>query len=252
MRVDTVLFDMGGTLEDIRYSGGVPEIIAERMEAILGMPFAEITPLSGEDFFIHLKKRYGEYRDFREQTLIEVHPAMVWKDWILKGLPVPAEVIFDRCEDLALFWETDVIERKCREEAPPMLELLKGRGIRMGIISNTGSFTQVHKSLERYGIGHFFEMIGLSSDYGIRKPHGYLFRDVLNRMGCRAERTLYVGDTLSRDVAGAKNGGLLGSVQIRSEFTGPSDGDQTRELRPDYVVRSLLELPEIIDGINKK
>jgi len=251
MPVDTVLFDMGGTLEDIRYSDRVPEIIEEGMEAILGIPFGEITDKGGEGFYLFLKERYGDYREFREKTCIEVHPAMVWRDWIFKGLPIPDEIIFDKHEELAYFWETEVILRRCREEAPEMLSQLKKRGIRMGIISNTGSFTQVHRSLESYGLRHYFEKIGLSSSYGIRKPHGFLFRDMLNRMNTAADRTLYVGDTISRDVAGALNGGLLGSIQICSEFTKLSDGNNPEGMEPSYRIYDLSPIPGIVDGINK-
>ena len=250
MQIDTVLFDMGGTLEDIHYSDRVPEIIEGKMEEILGVAYGKIFPLGGGEFYSYLQKRYGEYRSFREKTCIEVHPAMVWNDWIFKDLSIPAELIFDNHEKLAYFWETEVIVRECRKEAPEMLAELKSRGIRMGIISNTGSFTQVHRSLEKYGMSHYFEKIGLSSDYGIRKPHGFLFRDMLGRMQSSAEKTLYVGDTISRDVAGARNAGLFGSIQICSEFTKLSDGEGRGEYEPTYRIYNLSDIPKIVDEIN--
>ncbi len=251
MQIKTILFDMGGTLEDIHYSDNVPQIIGKRMEEILEIPFEKITEKNGTDFYSHLQGRYKEYRDFREKTCIEVHPAMVWKDWILKGLPVPDSIIFDNHEKLAYFWETEVIQRRCRTEAVEMLNEIRKRGIRMGIISNTGSFTQVYKSLDKYGIRDFFEKIALSADYGIRKPHGFLFRDIINQMGCEAENTLYVGDTVSRDVVGARNAGLYGSIQICSEFTKLSDQEHSPGIKPDYIIHDLMSIPEIVDRINQ-
>ena len=250
MQVDTVLFDMGGTLEDIWYSDEVDKYILGRITEILDMPVESITNKNGKEFYEVIQSRYKEYRDFREETCIEVHPAMVWKDWILKDFSIPANKIFDNYEELACFWETEVINRKCRDGAEEMLGELKKRGIRLGIISNTGSFTQVYKSLDGYGLREYFEKIGLSCSYGIRKPHGFLFRDLLNQMECQESKTLYVGDTLTRDVAGAKNAGLYGSIQICSEFMKKNDKEQASGLKPDYIIHDLRIIPEIVDRIN--
>ncbi len=251
MRVNTILFDMGGTLEDIRYSEDIGPDIAEKIAGILDIDPSLLCAEGECDFYHILQTQYGVYREFREKTMIEVHPAMVWKDWILKDFPIPVEKIFDHHEDLAYFWETEVIVRRCKEEVRDVLEELKKRNIRLGIISNTGSFTQVHKSIEKYGIKDFFEYVALSSSYGIRKPHGFLFRDVLNRMGCDAARTIYVGDTISRDVVGAKGAGLYGAIQIKSEFTGLSDKGHKNEMEPDYIIHNLLKITEIVDGLNQ-
>ena len=251
MQIETILFDMGGTLEDIHYSDSVPRIIGKRMEEILQIPFEKITEKNGADFYSHLQDRYKEYRNFREKTCIEVHPAMVWKDWILKGMAIPDSIIFDNHEKLACFWETEVILRQCRKEAAEMLKEIRKRGIRMGIISNTGSFTQVYNSLDKYGLRDYFEKVALSSAYGIRKPHGFLFRDIINQMGCEEGKTLYVGDTVSRDVVGAKNAGLFGSIQICSEFTKLSDQENSSAAKPDYIIHNLMSIPEIVDKINQ-
>ena len=251
MRIDTVLFDMGGTLEDIRYSDDIGPKTAAKIADILDIDASVFSGEGEDNFFDVLKKQYGVYRDFRESSMIEVHPAMVWKDWILKGFPIPEEKIFDHYEELAYFWETEVIVRRCKEEVRDVLEALKKRKIRLGIISNTGSFTQVHKSIEKYGIKDFFEYVALSSSYGIRKPHGFLFRDVLNQMGCDASKTIYVGDTISRDVVGAKGAGLYGAIQIKSEFTGLSDKGHKNEMEPDYIIHNLLKITEIVDGLNQ-
>lgn len=251
MSIDTVLFDMGGTLEDICYSPDIGSRIKQRIAVILDIDPKLLSLESGEDFYSHLQNQYAGYRDFRESHLIEIHPAMVWKDWILKDFPIPDITIYDHFEDLACFWETEVIIRKCRDEVRTVLEELKKRKISLGIISNTGSFTQVHNSLNNYGIKDYFECIALSSTYGIRKPHGFLFRHVLNQMNRKAENTIYVGDTISRDIIGAKDAGFYGAVQITSEFTGSSDKGVSDSVQPDFIIHDLSRIPEIIDELNE-
>lgn len=116
-------------------------------------------------------------------------------------------------------------------------------------MSNTGSFTQVYRSLKAYGIADYFEEVSLSSCYGVRKPHGFIFWDTLRKMGRSAATSLYVGDTISRDVVGAKNAGFFGVVQIVSQFTSLSDGERALEETPDYLVHRIGEIPALVDGI---
>jgi len=56
---------------------------------------------------------------------------------------------------------------------------------------------------------------------------------------------------LSRDVAGAISAGLSKTIQIKSEFTKLSDVEVNNELVPDFIISSLMEIPPIIDEINK-
>jgi len=251
MKIDTVLFDMGGTLEEIWYVPEIASILPKRLEQILQIPYGDITNEDGATCYSRMQKNYAMYRKFREKSCVEGHPAMVWRDWVLKDYAVEDQIIFNHHEELAYFWETEVITRKCREGLHEMLQGLKDRGIRMGVISNTGSFTQVRESLKNYRIQSFFEVIVLSVDYGIRKPHPFLFHDALKRMHSKSSQAMYVGDTLSRDVAGAISAGLSKTIQIKSEFTKLSDVEVNNELVPDFIINSLMEIPPIIDEINK-
>ena len=250
MKLDTVLFDMGGTLEEIWYVPEVASVLPERLEQILQIPYASITDEDPEACYKRLQQNYAIYRDFREDTCIEVHPAMVWRDWILKDYGIRDQIVFDHYEELSDFWETEVITRKTRTGINEMLNALHQRGIRMGIISNTGSLSQVYTSLEQYGIRSYFEVVILSSEIGIRKPHPFLFHDALKRMNSDATRAIYVGDTVSRDVVGAKNAGLFRTIQIRSEFTKLNDDASADHITPDYVIHSLMDIPAIVDEIN--
>jgi len=251
MKLDTVLFDMGGTLEEIKYVADAQAFLPKRLEQVLGLEGSQLTRMDIHACYARLKHNYASYRAFREETCVEVHPAMVWRDWILKDFTIADDVIFDHCEELAHVWETEVITRRTRDGIEQMLDALARRDIHMGVISNTGSFTQVHESLKQYGIKSYFEVIVLSSELGIRKPHPYIFHHALKSMQRDALRSMYVGDTISRDVIGARNAGLLKTVQIASEFTKLSDDASTGGYRPDYVIHSLMDLVPIIDEINE-
>ena len=92
----------------------------------------------------------------------------------------------------------------------------------------------------------------MSSGTGIRKPDPRIFHIAMEQMGVMPEETGYVGDTISRDVVGARNAHLGLVVRLDNPsiahrdaaFQGP-DAPQA-----DYVIHELYELPEILRKIN--
>jgi HAD superfamily hydrolase (TIGR01549 family) len=79
-----------------------------------------------------------------------------------------------------------------------------------------------------------------AGDLPRRKPHAAPFARLLADLGTPAERTLYVGDSLAHDVAGAHNAGLAAAWL--------ADGDDPDPYRPDHVLASIAEVPELVDA----
>src|SRR4051794_21928350 len=83
---------------------------------------------------------------------------------------------------------------------PPLLESLKGRGLRLGVISNTGEDggTAVDSVLETIGLLPFFEpeLRIYSKEVGLRKDSPEIFRLAAERTGLpdAARHCLFVGE----------------------------------------------------------
>jgi phosphoglycolate phosphatase-like HAD superfamily hydrolase len=61
-----------------------------------------------------------------------------------------------------------------------------------------------------------------------------------------------VGDTVSRDVRGARDARYLAAIRLASELTAGSDaGYNTEGEEADYFIKNLLEIPAIIDALKK-
>jgi putative hydrolase of the HAD superfamily len=90
-----------------------------------------------------------------------------------------------------------------------VLDWIKARGIRLGIISNC-SFgeTVMWENLIDYKLSPYFEFLMSSADYGFRKPHPRIFETALRKMGLTAAEVWMVGDNLECDILGAQNYGL--------------------------------------------
>lgn len=111
---------------------------------------------------------------------------------------------------------------------------------RLGIVSDIWSKSDLYlKEFERAGIRDLFEVIIFSSDYGSIKPSSYLFLKAIEAFGVDRSRIVFVGDSLRRDIAGAKAVGLS-AVWINS---GVDKVDESIS-SPDLVIQDLRDLRE--------
>jgi putative hydrolase of the HAD superfamily len=85
-----------------------------------------------------------------------------------------------------------------------LLESLRDRGLRVGLVSNALDPPHLlHRDLEQMGVAQRLDVAVFSSEVGWRKPHPAIFERALEAVSAAPEETLFVGDTLATDVAGA-------------------------------------------------
>jgi putative hydrolase of the HAD superfamily len=90
------------------------------------------------------------------------------------------------------------------EDALPVLDDLRARRLKLGLLSNTG------RDLDEFVTHHGIEVdtILTSRVHGKTKPHETIFRAMLDRLGVDAGRAVMVGDDPEDDVAGARAIGM--------------------------------------------
>lgn len=242
--IRAVAFDMGGTLEDLYFDDAL------RLEASRGL--RELLMQRGLDPGLDVPELYATvmagvlaYHQWREQTEIELPPERVWCEYILPNHGLPKARLEAAAEELALFYENHFFDRQMRPEAPETLARLHERGLRLAVISNVMARGQVHHCLGRYGIEERFDAITASSVLGWRKPNSRPFHETARLLGLPPEACAYVGDTISRDVIGARRAGYGLAIQIRSFLTAKSDRETDVE-QPDAVVQSLAEVVDLV------
>ncbi len=89
----------------------------------------------------------------------------------------------------------------------PTLDALRGRGLRLAVVSNTpdgGARTR----LDAAGLLGAFEFVVDSHEMGIEKPDPRIFAHAARRLALSASKCLYVGDLFSVDVVGARAAGM--------------------------------------------
>ncbi|OGO30340.1 MAG: hypothetical protein A2Z29_09775 [Chloroflexi bacterium RBG_16_56_11] len=122
-------------------------------------------------------------------------------------------------------------------DATTTLEYLRGRGLRMALITNGGSEMQRAK-IRKFGLEPFFDSILVEGEFGCGKPDNRVFHYTLEKLGVRAENTWMVGDDLERDIAPCRRLGIY-AVWVDGKGTGLSTPGKAR---PDRIIRNISEL----------
>ena len=248
--ITTVLFDMGGTLEDIwvdEESHGEAIAQLDRMLKSWGMDPGLALP----ELRKSVEAGWKRYDKVRGAENVELKPTQIWGDYILTDFDFPREALLPRCEEIAHMWEVTYFHRKLRPRVREMLEELKKMGLKLGVISNTAALYQVFDSLEEYGIRDFFQDVTLSSVTGFRKPCRDIFTVSLRQMRSKPEECVYVGDTVSRDVIGSKVAGFAVAVQISSKLTKEKDQALDQALAPDVVIEDIYDVARVVREITE-
>jgi putative hydrolase of the HAD superfamily len=118
-------------------------------------------------------------------------------------------------------------------QAVPVLEALRGCGVKTAIVSNTpwGSPASVwREELRRHGLLDKVDATVFCMDVGWRKPHRAPFDRALALLEVEAAEALFVGDDHRWDVVGAQNAGLC-PVLLASGVTSSADHLTIRDLR---------------------
>lgn len=109
----------------------------------------------------------------------------------------------------------------------------------VGLVTNGPEFRQSVK-LDALGLHDAFDVVVFAGDMQRRKPHTDPFDRAVSTLGVRSADSLYVGDSLEYDVAGAQAAGLDAAWCPRDGESDPGD------YRPDYVLDSLTDLDGVL------
>ena len=249
--ITSVLFDMGGTLEDIWSDAESERAAIETVGQMLES--WDLNPASDyETLKTRINGGWDAYAKYRDASGIELKPINIWCDYVLSEFNFPREQLAPHCEQLAHMWECTFFHRIPRPRIQEMLAGLKGLGLKLGIISNTASLYQVFYTLKDYGIRDYFQDVTLSSVVGLRKPGGDIFKVALHQLQSAPEECVYVGDTLSRDVIGSKRAGFACAIQIASKLTQLKDAQTKREFEPDLRIEDIYDVyPAVREMLNR-
>jgi putative hydrolase of the HAD superfamily len=127
------------------------------------------------------------------------------------------------------------------DDALPCLRALRMLGLRLAAITNASGEHQRAK-LDALGLHSAFDVVLISGEVGVAKPHRAIFRRACRALGVRPAEAMHVGDRLDVDAMGARDAGLHGVWLDRSGC------GMLPQVAGISVIGQLAELPALITG----
>lgn len=222
---EAVLFDLWGTL--VPFSTERRDAVSRLMAADLGV--------DPETFVEAVRASHGERFLGETGSLVETVALLAAR---CGGTPsrVRLELAAARRLDLMRAMLAGVTA-----ETPRVLDELRARGLRLGLVSDSSVETPALWSGSP--LSGRFDAAAFSCLLGSRKPDGRIYRHVLAQLGVAAERCVYVGDGDSHELTGAAR---LGMTAVCLSPLGRHDHYEHDEGFRGPAIRSLAELPRLL------
>lgn len=126
------------------------------------------------------------------------------------------------------------------QNAKEILEYLSLNGYKLYIISD--GLTKLQKSrIANCKIDNYFTDIIVSEEIGVSKPSPLIFNKLLERNNLDSKDVVMVGDSLEKDIAGARN------VGIKSIWYNPEQRINNSDIKPDFEIEDLSKLKELFN-----
>lgn len=244
--IRAVLYDVGGTLHEVRQSPALYAAFSQRLLDRLGEHGIAL-PAAAPDLADLLRKNAEAYKRWSEEHRVELPAPRIWNEFYLRDFAVGEDRLAPLAEELSVLYDTIRVRNVPRPHLLETVEALHRMGLVQGVISNIISTTLVPRLMEEYGLAPYLSCVILSSTAGVRKPDPAIFQAAAAACGVPCQEMAYVGDTLSRDVLGCRNAGLALSIQIQNPAIAHRDAAfQGTGLAPDARIADLAEIPGII------
>ncbi|MEA2499226.1 MAG: putative hydrolase of the superfamily [Actinomycetota bacterium] len=236
-RPRAVIFDWGGTLTlplETHYylnevwTAAAEHMSPERAEEIarhLGVLEAEVWELSRTE---HKSSRMTDLlRSAAEEFRLEL-----------------AETALEEAELKHLEGLTEHITHD--PDAASVLEALRERDLKIGLLSNTTWPADFHERLlTEAGLIDLIDARVYTSELEVTKPHEESFAAVMRLLGVSATESVFVGDRPWDDIYGAKRAGLRAVLR-------PNPMVPDHEVEPDATIETLPDLLPLIEAWSRE
>ena len=181
-----------------------------------------------------INKRYWEMLERGEMSKADILINRFREFFVSEGIETDCEKEFNDSYQIAL---GDTI---CfRDDGYSLVEKLHGK-YRQFAVTN-GTFVAQERKLKKSGLGALMEDAFISDLIGFEKPSLEFFEYALEKIGpCRKEEIMIVGDSLSSDMQGGNNAGIVCC------WYNPNHLENTKNVKVDYEIDHLWKIEEIL------
>lgn len=241
MTIKGIIFDINGTLTDIRTDEWHDEVYRV-ISNLLSYQGIALSPTVIKDMYFQIMKE-------QRAASRERHPEF-------DAVGIFSEIVRQHSTDFTRRLPTKRLDHLPRLLAETYraasrfrLQLYPGVGAtirqlnlkyHLGIVSD-GQSAYAVPELNAVGLSGYFDPIIISGDFGYRKPDERLFTAALAKMKLAPSQVLHVGNDMYRDIYGAQKLG------IKTVFFKSNQGAQEKEgVNPDYII---YNFPELLNAV---
>ena len=226
-----VTFDFGGTIlstVDFDLTAGIERCL-ELAEVTNGKTVKDVLEVVNEIDY--------QIQERRESSLFEI-PVIQRQRLIYDTLGVGFDLSPEEIE--MEFWDASM-QFSIEPGITTVLDGLAARDIPLAVLANSGFRGEVIRhELQRHGLSEYFHAFISSADYGLRKPHPFIYRATAVRLGVDTPRTWHVGNSRYYDVEGAMTAGAAAIYY--------DTGDQPpQNPKPHATVTSWLDFQKLVE-----
>jgi putative hydrolase of the HAD superfamily len=240
MRFEAVIFDWGGTLTPPLEAN--PDYLHETWEDAARV----LNPDEYEAVVKHLAAANEEVWDRVRRGTVSSRLHEVIETVVAELELEVAESVLEEAAQHHLNAWSPLIEHE--PDAIPVLESLRAKGYKLGLLSNTMWPRSFHDDLlTRDGLIDLFDARLYSSELEYTKPHADVFRAVMEAVGVSDPgRAVFVGDRPFDDIHGSKQAGMVAILRPNPAVPPFDDAE------PDATIEQLTELPKVLEELEAR
>ncbi|MCS7105734.1 MAG: HAD family hydrolase [Candidatus Aenigmarchaeota archaeon] len=227
-KIKAIFFDVAGTLLETSHLKAISYISREVSKQ------TGIDPEIIENQFVdNFRKNFKKAREIKFKTITKI---------LEKSLSISLKNTnkkFNLAKNIRK-WYKEYIEKEVKifPSVYNTLKSLKQMNFKLGIISNSDIYLTKHM-LKKFSLSNFFDAIITSSTAKCYKPDSRIFELGLLKLGCKAEETMFVGNS-GKDVSGAKSVGMI-AVLLKN--------NEELETSPDFIISDLGEIFQLLQNL---
>jgi putative hydrolase of the HAD superfamily len=240
--VRAVVFDVNGTLVDIRTDEGMEQIFRTAAHFLSYQGVDLRRRQVRERYFALLKQQQAtSAEEYPEYDSVAIWRTILHEHATAYTRALPAE----KLAQIPLFL-AEVTRGVSRRRLRPhrhvreVLDALRGR-VPLAVVTDAQQ-ANARAELHHVGLLDYFDPVVVSGDHGFRKPDPRLFRLALDGLGVAPADAVYVGNEVRRDVVGGRGVGMR-TVLFAPDGTVP---DSKHDPPPDYTITDHRELLDLL------
>lgn len=234
--LEAVLLDYGDTIVEVRWDESVllegEQVLLDALPAP-DVPLEQFHARAGE-----LLERAG--REARDHSEVD-YEAVTGAALATFGVHPSAADLHAAMRAQIMAWSR---VRRLHPDAHRLLDELRGRGLRIGIVTNTLDPPDiVEEVIAAEGVASRVDAIVSSTGVGKRKPAPEIYRRALEAVAAPPGATLFVGDRVLEDVIGPTREGMRAALATWFR------ADTADHALAEFVLDRPLELLEVVDRL---